>query len=125
MSGGRLEMYSYTWLRATLFPYLLSLLSTQQLDTLLPPDASVEPVENLLVSFRGDTIHRVEGFHAGVGGNGESTVEGRARLRGDRHRVSVVLEQYSVPLLSYGLTTDYDLSAGSLHKKGTKGYTGS
>lgn len=111
MSGGRLEMYGYSWLRAKMFPYLLSFLSTPQMDRMLPPDASVQPLENLLVSFRGDTIHRVEGYRTAGGGGAE---------RGEGVRVSVVLEQYSVPLSSYGFTTVYDLSAGSQHQKRDK-----
>ncbi|CAN0547148.1 unnamed protein product, partial [Laminaria digitata] len=70
MSGGRLEMYGYSWPRVELFPYLLSFLSTPVMDRLLPPDASVQPTENMLVSFRGDTIHRVGGYRIGGGGDG-------------------------------------------------------
>ena len=39
------------------------------------------------------------------------------RPRRRRHRVSVVLEQYSVPLVQYGLTTNFHLSAGSQHNQ--------
>lgn len=119
ISGGRLEMYTYSWLRAKLFPYMLSFLSTPRMDSLLPPDASLEPVENMLISFRGDTIHRVEGYRHREAGMKEGVPQ---------YRVSLVLEQYSVPLLSYGLTTAYDLSGGTQHQygagKGTDGEQG-
>lgn len=94
------------------------------MDRVLSPDASVEPVANLLVAFRGDTIHRVEGYRVGSEAL-ESVVDAVNEPKQWKHyRVSVVLEQYSVPLLSYGLTTDYHLSAGSQHQKGSKGYAG-
>ncbi|CAM9766462.1 unnamed protein product [Choristocarpus tenellus] len=112
MTGGRLEMYGYNWLRVKLFPYLLTYLPTAWLNRLLPPDAWVKPVENLLVSFRGDTIHRVEGYR--TGNNGEGGDEGKGDVKyGKSRRVSVVLEQYSVPLLSYRFTFEYDLSSGN------------
>lgn len=119
MSGGRLEMYRYSWLRVALFPYLLSFFSIPQLDRILPPDASVEPSENLLVSFRGDTIHRVGGYNIGNGEQGGAAGEGPQSGDGNRNglRVSVVLEQYSVPIISYKFTTSYNLSAGSIHNK--------
>ncbi|GMI18447.1 hypothetical protein TrLO_g12345 [Triparma laevis f. longispina] len=63
-------------------------------------DAVVEPEENLGVVFRGDAEHAVKGWKGGEGG-----------------RVSLVLEQYKVPVGDRGWLLEFELVEPGKYKK--------
>lgn len=76
-----------------------------------PVDATVAPMENRKVSFRGDAEHCVTSFHAK--GPGEADTTNSLMIE----RVSLVLEQYKVPVGSFDFTVQYELVDPRVYSK--------
>ena len=88
MEGGELKVWSYNHTTLALVGE-----DAQVLTDAVPPDEVVQPVENTMVAFRGDSWHLVQGYKAPRGGR----------------RISLVVEQYKKSERDYKYTHGFSL----------------